>query len=154
MTEAAVARILPRPNPKAPERIPASRCVLGYVNRLTNVLIRWGSASLKARHLSYALTDKTRSDVLFVLRDSNEYIDLADKVSSPGRPDEIQLADILTELWQTDRVEFGAVRVGVGTPNTEWMKATLSVLEKRGGTGHEILTDILGFNWRWELKHW
>lgn len=142
-----------RPPQKAPERIPASRCVLGYINRLADLFIRWGAVA-KTRTLAYALADKSRSDVLFVLRDSSEHNDLAGMVSLRGRPDEIQLADILTELWQTDRVEFGAVRVGMGTPNIEWMKATLSVLEKRGGTGHEILEDILGQNWRWELRHW
>jgi hypothetical protein len=151
MTE-VVARIMPRSNPKAPERIPASRYVLGYINRLVDIFVR-GGAVFKMRALAYALTDKSRSDVLFVLRDSNEHQDLADIMGLRGRPDEIQLADILTELWQTDRVEFGAARAGVGMPNTEWMKATLSVLEKRGGTGHEILEDLLGFNWRWELRH-
>jgi hypothetical protein len=151
MTE-VVARIMPRPNPKAPERPAASRCVLGYVNRLVDIFVRWG-AGLKSRTLCYALTDRSRSDVLFVLRDSNEHSDLANIMGLRGRPDEIQLADALLELWQTDRVEFGAARAGVGMPNTEWMKATLSVLEKRGGVSHEILEDLLGFNWRWELRH-
>ena len=152
MTE-VVARILPRPTPKVPERIPASRLVLGYINRLVDIFVR-GGAGIKTRALAYALRDKARSDVLFVLRDSSEHIDLATMVSLTGRPDEIQLADILVGLWRTNRAEFGAARVGIGIPSTEWMKATLSELDQGGGVGHEILVDILGQNWRWELKHW
>lgn len=153
MTEAALARIIPRPTPTAPARIPASRCVLGYINRLANVFIRWGAADLKTRTLNYALTDRARADVLFVLRDSNEHQDLADIMGLRGRPDENWLADILTELWKADRVEFSAVKIGIGTPSDEWMKKMFLVMEKRGGAGPEILEDILGSNWRWELRH-
>lgn len=149
----ALARIITRPSPTAPARIPASRYVYGYINRLAEVFIRWGAADLKMRTLSYALIDKTRSDLLFVLRDSNEHQDLVDMMGLRGRPDEVWLADILTELWKADRVEFGAVKIGIGIHSVEWMKATFSTLEKRGGVGHEILADILGQTWRWELRH-
>jgi hypothetical protein len=151
MTEVAALAQL-RPPQKAPEHIPASRCVWPYINRLADIFIRW-NVCLKTRVLAYALTEKVRDDVLFVLRDSNNHHDLVKDVSFEGRPDEIRLADILTELWQTDSLDFAVVKIGIGIPRTEWMKATFSVLEKRGGAGHDIVVDILGNNWRWELRH-
>lgn len=151
--DAAVARQAPRPALRLLKFDPSPCRVLGYINRLVNVFVRWGAADLKMRTLSYALIDKTRSDLLFVLRDTNEHQDLVDMMGLRGRPDEVWLADILTELWKFDRVEFGAAKIGIGIPSVEWMKATFSTLEKRGGAGHEILGDLLGHNWHWELKH-
>ncbi|MFA4905266.1 MAG: hypothetical protein WC645_02055 [Candidatus Margulisiibacteriota bacterium] len=153
ISDAAVARPAPRPTLKLLKSDLPSRRVLGYINRLVNVFVRWG-AGLKARTLNYALRDKARSDVLFVLRDSNQHQDLDDMMGLRGRPDEVWLADILTELWQADRVEYSAIKIGIGIPPVEWMKATFSTLEKRGGAGHKILADILGQDWQWELEHW